>query len=149
MSIELNNESEFEVESERIVSMLRHHFTRLRLSSRAELSVLFVNEDAMEQLHIKWMDEPGPTDVLSFPMDELRPGDPNAEGVLGDIVICPQVARLQADAAGHAEIDEVMLLATHGLLHLLGFDHEHPEQETEMFGLQRELLDSFQAEELS
>lgn len=149
MSVEINNESDLEVESERLLTMLIHHFKQLRLSQRAELSVLFINEQPMEDLHIKWMDEPGPTDVLSFPMDELRPGNVDAEGVLGDIVICPQVARLQADAAGHTESDEIMLLATHGLLHLLGFDHAEPEQEAEMFGLQRELLDSFQAEELS
>lgn len=149
MSVEINNESDIEVDSERILSMLTHHFGQLKLSSRAELSVLFVNEQPMEDLHIKWMDEPGPTDVLSFPMDELRPGNVDAEGVLGDIVICPQVARLQSDAAGHSETEEIMLLATHGLLHLLGFDHAEPEEEAEMFGLQRELLDSYQAEELS
>ena len=149
MSVEINNESDFEIESERLLSMLTHHFKHLRLSSRAELSVLLVNEQPMEDLHIKWMDEPGPTDVLSFPMDELRPGNPEADGVLGDIVICPQVARFQADVAGHTESEEIMLLATHGLLHLLGFDHAEPEQEAEMFGLQRELLDSYQAEELS
>jgi probable rRNA maturation factor len=149
MSIEINNESDSEIESERVLAMMVHHFKHLRLSPRAELSVMFINEKPMEDLHIKWMDEPGPTDVLSFPMDELRPGNVEAEGVLGDIVICPQVARLQADAAGHAETDEIMLLATHGLLHLLGFDHAEPEQEAEMFGLQRELLDSYQSEELS
>jgi probable rRNA maturation factor len=149
MSIEINNESDLELPTERVLAMLLHHFERLKLSQRVELSVMFINEQPMEELHVKWLDEPGPTDVLSFPMDELRPGDVETEGVLGDIVICPQVARLQADAAGHGEMDEIMLLATHGLLHLLGFDHSEPEQEAEMFGLQRELLDSYQAEELS
>ena len=149
MTIEINNESDIEVESERLLEMLRHHFSHLKISNRVDLSVLFINEQPMEDLHLKWMDEPGPTDVLSFPMDELRPGNNEAEGLLGDIVICPQVARLQADAAGHSETDEILLLATHGLLHLLGFDHAEPEEEAEMFGLQRELLDSYQAEELS
>ncbi len=149
MTIEINNESDIEVESERLLAMLRHHFSHLRISNRVDLSVLLINEQPMEDLHLKWMDEPGPTDVLSFPMDELRPGSTEAEGLLGDIVICPQVARLQADAAGHSETDEILLLATHGLLHLLGFDHAEPEEEAEMFGLQRELLDSYQAEELS
>ena len=149
MSVEINNESDIDVESERILSMMVHHFSHLRLSPRADLSILFINEKPMEDLHIKWMDEPGPTDVLSFPMDELRPGNVEAEGILGDIVICPQVAQLQADAAGHTESEEIMLLATHGLLHLLGFDHAEPEEEAEMFGLQRELLESYEAEELS
>jgi probable rRNA maturation factor len=92
------------------------------------------------------MDEPGPTDVLSFPMDELRPGTEDAmtpAGLLGDIVLCPQVAASQAVAAGHDLIDELLLLTCHGLLHLLGFDHAEPEEEREMFGIQGELLAGF------
>jgi probable rRNA maturation factor len=104
----------------------------------------------MEALHVQWMDEPGPTDVLSFPMDELRPGTedmPAPAGLLGDIVLCPQVAETQAVAAKHSTMDELVMLTTHGLLHLLGFDHAEPEEEREMFGLQRELITAFQAVE--
>jgi probable rRNA maturation factor len=92
------------------------------------------------------MDEPGPTDVLSFPMDELRPGTPQRptpEGLLGDIVLCPQVAAEQAKAAGHSAAAEMLLLTTHGMLHLLGYDHAEPEEKEEMFALQRELLSGF------
>ena len=109
-----------------------------------------VHPYAMEALHVQWMDEPGPTDVLSFPMDELRPGTedvPTPPGLLGDIVLCPQVAETQAQAAGHSTLDELLLLTTHGLLHLLGFDHAEPDEEREMFGLQRELLLGFVASE--
>ncbi|MEE2815126.1 MAG: rRNA maturation RNase YbeY, partial [Actinomycetota bacterium] len=97
-------------------------------------------------LHVQWMDEPGPTDVLSFPMDELRPGSPEnpmAPGLLGDIVLCPQVAEAQAQTAGHSLMDELILLTTHGLLHLLGFDHAEPDEEREMFGLQKSLIEGF------
>jgi probable rRNA maturation factor len=107
---------------------------------------VLVDEAAMEQLHVQWMDEPGPTDVLSFPMDELRPGsDENITpaGLLGDIVLCPQVAIAQAETAGHSTLDELLLLTTHGLLHLLGFDHAEPEEEKEMFGIQRDILLGF------
>jgi probable rRNA maturation factor len=100
----------------------------------------------MEQLHVQWMDEPGPTDVLSFPMDELRPGtedQPTPAGLLGDIVLCPQVAQAQAETAGHGVMDELLLLTTHGLLHLLGFDHAEPDEEKEMFGIQRDILVGF------
>jgi probable rRNA maturation factor len=96
------------------------------------------------------MDEPGPTDVLSFPMDELRPGtedQPTPAGLLGDLVLCPQVAIVQAEAAGHSPLDEMQLLTTHGLLHLLGFDHAEPEEEKEMFALQRDLLIGFAVSE--
>ena len=92
------------------------------------------------------MDEPGPTDVLSFPMDELRPGteeNPTPAGLLGDVVVCPQVASAQALTAGHSTMEEILLLITHGMLHLLGFDHVDPEEEREMFGLQRDLLVGF------
>lgn len=104
----------------------------------------------MEALHVQWMDEPGPTDVLSFPMDELRPGTeetPTPAGLLGDIVLCPQVAETQARDAGHSTEDELLMLTTHGLLHLLGFDHAEPEEEREMFGLQRDLLIGFSVRE--
>jgi probable rRNA maturation factor len=104
----------------------------------------------MEQLHVQWMDEPGPTDVLSFPMDELRPGTddaPTPAGLLGDIVVCPQVAEAQAKTAGHSVLDEIELLTAHGLLHLLGFDHAEPEDEREMFGVQRDILVGFAVQE--
>jgi probable rRNA maturation factor len=104
----------------------------------------------MEALHVQWMDEPGPTDVLSFPMDELRPGTedvPTPAGLLGDIVLCPQVAETQAAAAKHSTMDELILLTTHGLLHLLGFDHAEPEEKREMFGLQNDLILSFHVAE--
>jgi probable rRNA maturation factor len=104
----------------------------------------------MEQLHVQWMDEPGPTDVLSFPMDELRPGtedQPSPAGLLGDVVLCPQVAQTQADVAGHSLKEELQLLTAHGMLHLLGFDHADPAEEREMFGIQRDILVGFALQE--
>ena len=112
----------------------------------ADLYVRVVDEPTMAELHERWMDLPGPTDVMSFPMDELRPGtdgQPAAEGLLGDIVVCPQVAARQAHRGGHSVLDEVLLLVTHGVLHLLGYDHDEPEDRDEMFGLQRELLSAY------
>ena len=103
----------------------------------------------MAALHEQWMDLPGPTDVMSFPMDELRPGregEEPVEGMLGDVVLCPAVARRQAAEAGHAVGDELLLLTTHGILHLLGFDHAEPEEKREMFDLQRTLLLTFLAQ---
>lgn len=104
----------------------------------------------MEQLHVQWMDEPGPTDVLSFPMDELRPGTedrPTPAGLLGDVVLCPQVAESQAATAGHSVLEELLMLTAHGILHLLGFDHAEPEEEKEMFGIQRDILIGFHVQE--
>ena len=146
MTIEITNESELEVDLTRVQSLAEHVREALRLHPLVDVGVIFVDEAPMTDLHVRWMDEPGPTDVLSFPMDELRPGSEemlSAEGVLGAVVICPQVARRQAEVAGHEEINEILMLLTHGMLHLVGFDHAEPEEEKEMFALQKELLDSF------
>jgi probable rRNA maturation factor len=119
---------------------------RLHLDPDADLSILLVDEDEMTRLHVEWMGEPGPTDVLSFPMDDLRVGDPagpRVAGILGDIVLCPAVAARQGVAAGHGAQGELELLLTHGVLHLLGHDHAEPEEHTRMFALQEDLLDSW------
>lgn len=146
MGVEINNESGVDLPDEELVRLARFVFEELYLHPQTELSIILADREAMEKLHLEWMDEPGATDVLSFPMDELRPGTiarPAPAGLLGDIVICPQVAQEQAVAGGHSLSDEMLLLTTHGLLHLLGYDHEEPEEKAEMFGLQRELLSKF------
>jgi probable rRNA maturation factor len=150
VSIEINNESSIEVDESLLQRLVTYDLDQLHVHPDAELAIVLVDESAMEQLHVQWMDEPGPTDVLSFPMDELRPGtedQPTAPGLLGDIVLCPQVAIAQAETAGHSAMDEMLLLTTHGLLHLLGFDHAEPEEEKEMFGIQRDLLVGFAVSE--
>ncbi|MEJ1092619.1 rRNA maturation RNase YbeY [Microbacterium istanbulense] len=148
--IEINNESGIEVDETVLQRLTAFNLAQLHVSPDAEVAIVLVDEGAMESLHVQWMDEPGPTDVLSFPMDELRPGTadrPTPPGLLGDIVLCPQVADAQAQAAGQSLTDELVLLTTHGLLHLLGFDHAEPDDEREMFGLQRELIVAFAAAE--
>lgn len=148
MSIEVLNESGLDVDELELVACARYVMDRMRVHPQAELCLRLVDEPAMETLHVTWMDLPGPTDVMSFPMDELRPGREGATpelGVLGDIVLCPSVAAAQAREAGHATEEELLLLTTHGLLHLLGFDHAEPEEEKEMFELQRQLLLTFLA----
>jgi len=150
MSIEINNESAIPVDESAIQRLVIFALDQLHVHPDAELAIVLVDEAAMEQLHVQWMDEPGPTDVLSFPMDELRPGTDDAltpPGLLGDIVLCPQVAIVQAEAAGHTPLDELLLLTAHGLLHLLGFDHAEPDEEKEMFGIQRDILLGFALEE--
>ncbi len=148
MSIEVNNESGYEVDEAEFAALARFVLDQMHVHPQTELSILFVDTATMTDLHVKWMDEPGPTDVLSFPMDELRPGregDVTPAGLLGDIVVCPEVAAEQAVKAGHSAAEEMLLLTTHGILHLLGYDHAEPEEEKEMFALQRQLLLTFLA----
>ncbi len=151
MTIEITNESGVTgIDETKLLRLMEYNLAELHVSPEADVAIILVDEGAMEALHVQWMDEPGPTDVLSFPMDELRPGTediPTPPGLLGDIVLCPQVAETQARDAGHTTEDELLLLTTHGLLHLLGFDHAEPEEEREMFGLQRDLLIGFSVRE--
>ena len=143
MSIEVNNESTYDIDEAALQRLATYCLDAMRVHPDAEIAIVLVDEAAMEQLHVQWMGEPGPTDVLSFPMDELRPGNDDVitpAGVLGDVVLCPQVAEVQAEGAGHSTMDELLYLTAHGILHLLGFDHAEPEEEKEMFSLQRDLI---------
>ncbi|MEO3810471.1 rRNA maturation RNase YbeY [Sphaerisporangium sp. B11E5] len=152
MSIEVANESGVDVDQASLVELAGFVLARMGIHPLAELSILIVDEAAMSQLHEQWMGEPGPTDVLAFPMDELRPMQGGARqdadaaldpALLGDVVLCPQVAARQAAEAGHGAREELELLCTHGILHLLGYDHAEPEEHKEMFGLQGELLEAW------
>ena len=156
MSIEVLNESGLEVpEVRRTQSLAGFVLEQLRVHPQAELCITAVDEDTIAELNSKWMEKEGPTDVLAFPMDELRPGKVNeepGEGVLGDLVLCPAVAVRQAEEAaekgqtGYTVTDELDLLTVHGILHLLGYDHADPEEHAEMFGLQARLLAAWQGE---
>lgn len=149
MTIEILNESGGEIDVRRLSQLSRFVIDQMRVHPDAELCIKAVDEDTMAQLNGQWMEKEGPTDVLAFPMDELRPGLVNEEpeeGVLGDLVLCPTVAARQAETAGHPEIDEIELLTVHGILHLLGYDHAEPEEHKEMFGLQADLLAEWRAQ---
>ena len=143
MSVEVNDESGADVDADRLRALSRFVLDRMRVHPLAELSVLAVDPVTMAGHHLQWMDEEGPTDVMSFPMDELRPGTDDEEpapGLLGDVVLCPEVAARQADEAGHSTGHELDLLCTHGILHLLGYDHAEDEDRGAMFSLQKDLL---------
>jgi probable rRNA maturation factor len=149
------NESGAELDEGRLAELGRFLLDQLGVDPLAELSVLLVDTATMAQLHERWMDEPGPTDVMAFPMDELSSqadfaadagaGEPTEPALLGDVVLCPEVAAAQGLEHGHGTQDELELLATHGLLHLLGYDHGEPEQERDMFTRQAHLLAAWRA----
>ena len=157
MSIEVANESGIAVDEPALAALARYVLDAMRMHPLAELSVLLVDSGTMADLHQRWLGEPGPTDVLAFPMDELRPPPPGSDradrggepglvpGLLGDVVLCPEVATEQARAAQHPVADELEMLCTHGILHLLGYDHANPEEHATMFGLQDRLLAGWRA----
>ncbi|MDO5737508.1 MAG: rRNA maturation RNase YbeY [Propionibacteriaceae bacterium] len=141
--IDVNNESGVEADQLGLVALARFALDKLRIHPLADLSVLLVDETTMADYHERFMDLPGPTDVLSFPMDELRAPDDDDEpplGLLGDIVLCPQVTARQAAENGREPDAEAEYLLIHGLLHLLGHDHAEPEEKAIMFGLNDKII---------
>jgi probable rRNA maturation factor len=161
VSVEVLNESGVPVDELALAKVARHVLDRMGVSPLAELAVTLVEVQRMEQLHVQYMNEPGPTDVLAFPQDELdlrgSRGVAHGSGhgpedtedqmptLLGDVVLCPVIAERQAVEAGHSTEDELQLLCTHGVLHLLGYDHADAEEHKEMFDLQGEMLSSWHA----
>lgn len=141
--IDVNNESGVEVDELALLQLAEFALSQLRIHPQAELSILLVDEAAMAELHQRFMDLPGPTDVMSFPMDELRapePGQAPARGMLGDIVICPQFTSAQAPENGREPAEEIEYLLIHGLLHLLGHDHAEAGERAVMFGLNDRII---------
>lgn len=148
MSIEILDESGTGLDVKHFSRLARFVMDQMRVHPLAELCITAVDEATIAELNGKWMEKEGPTDVLAFPMDELRPGKVNEEpeeGVLGDLVLCVAVAEKQGAEAGHGTLAELELLTTHGILHLLGYDHAEPEEHKVMFGLQDQLLAQWRA----
>ena len=148
MTIEVLNESGHDLDVQHLAALSRFVMDRMRVHPQAELCIKAVDEATIAELNEKWMEKEGPTDVLAFPMDELRPGLVNEEpeeGMLGDLVLCPAVAERQGRTAGHGTGPELELLTVHGILHLLGYDHAEPEEHRVMFGLQDQLLAEYRA----
>jgi probable rRNA maturation factor len=155
VSVYVANESGASVDEVEMVELARHVLGDLGVHPLAELSLMLVDAAAIERLHVQYMGEEGPTDVLAFQQDEVSgPASRDGAGdgpedvptpLLGDVVICPAVAAAQAAEAGHPVTDELHLLCVHGILHLLGYDHADEAQEREMWGVQQRLLDSWRA----
>jgi probable rRNA maturation factor len=155
VTIEVNNESGAVVDEVMLTQLARFVLDTMGVNPLAELSIVLLDTDAMAAMHLQWMDLPGPTDVMAFPMDgadlpaDRGGADPSGppstddrvgEALLGDVLLCPEVARTQAKAAGHSVESELQLLCAHGILHLLGYDHGEPDEEREMFELQARIL---------
>jgi probable rRNA maturation factor len=141
MTIEISNRSGQLVPSDKCLSLLTFAYGKLELHPECDLNLTFIDDKEMEALHIKWMELTGSTDVLSFPMDMPEDGE---AVTLGDIVISPRFAEDQAVKAGHSTNHEIFILATHGLLHILGYDHEDLDDEKVMFALQEAIVSEWE-----
>ena len=141
MYIELTDLTNSNADTNRIKSLADFSLRSLGIHPESELSISLVDMEEMSSLHMRWLDESGPTDVLSFPMDELKPNSSSdGPGILGDIVLCPEYAKKQDVEIGHSLQAELEVLVVHGVLHLLGFDHRENDEKTMMFSRQDEIL---------
>lgn len=145
MTVFLADEQDVEVSGERLVALARHILAAQGVPDDMEVSLLLVDEPTIAELNQEHLGKSGPTDVLAFPIDLPGETPPDAPAILGDVVLCPNVAVAQAPRFGRTGDEEIELLTVHGLLHLLGMDHADPVSEREMFGLTDELLRSFRA----
>ncbi|MEO8105778.1 MAG: rRNA maturation RNase YbeY [Actinomycetes bacterium] len=148
MTVAVNNDSGADVDEGSLAQLAQFVLGEMGVDPDAELSVMLVDEAAMAQLHEQFMGEPGPTDVLAFPMDDVSQAPDQVSDeteLVGDVVLCPAIAAAQARDAGHGTAAELRLLCAHGVLHLLGYDHHDPDEEREMFGLQARLLGAWDA----
>lgn len=115
-------------------------------SNQVEVTLIFVSEPQMAAYNARFLDRSGPTDVLAFPVEELMPGvipDTDPQGpplMLGDVIIAPGYVQKQAERNGIGYDDEMALMVTHGILHLLGYDHVDDEEAERMESRERELL---------
>jgi probable rRNA maturation factor len=147
VSVDVLDESGWGGDLAELTRLGRFVLDRMRIHPQAELCIKLVDEATIANLNERYLDKTGPTDVLAFPMDELRPGRNSAhdaDSVVGDVALCPSVAAAQAPGNGHSTGDEIDLLAVHGILHLLGYDHAEPDDHAQMFALQAQLLAEWQ-----
>lgn len=130
---------------EQIDKLLTFAKEQEQIEGEAELSVTFVDKDEIQEINKTYRDKDKVTDVISFALEEDEPEITGLDmpRVLGDIIICTDVANEQAESYGHSLERELGFLALHGFLHLLGYDHMNETDEQEMFGRQDQILNAY------
>ena len=140
MNVFVANEQGLPADEARLSALARHTLEQENMAGSAELSVLLVGADHIKRLNARFAGNDYATDVLAFPMME----DEEVTSVLGDIVIAPEVAKENAQRLGHSLDEELEVLLVHGILHLLGYDHQGTEDKARMDGRLSEIRSSFQ-----
>ena len=146
MNIELSNLTDSKCDLERLKSIAQFTILAQGVHPDSELNISLLDEDEMSALHLRWMQEDGPTDVLAFPMDEVKPNSATlGPAMLGDIALCPIYANQNALKVNSSLQNELELLTVHGVLHLLGYDHMKADEKEVMFALQDKCLTEWRA----
>ena len=146
MNIELSNLTDSKCDLERLKSIAQFTILAQGVHPDSELNISLLDEEEMSALHLRWMQEDGPTDVLAFPMDEVKPNSATlGPAMLGDIALCPIYANQNALKVNSSLQNELELLTVHGVLHLLGYDHMKADEKEVMFALQDKYLTEWRA----
>lgn len=137
-----------ETHIELVEKLLQHAATVEKIEQPSEVSITFVDNEAIHEINKQYRNKDQPTDVISFAMEELGEGEVQIVGegmprILGDIIISTDRTKEQAEEYGHSFERELGFLAVHGFLHLLGYDHMNEEDEKKMFGRQDDILKTF------
>ena len=143
--IDVDNSSNFSIDEVSVKNYAKQMLQILKVNTKSDVSILFVNEDEMTKQHVRWMNESGPTDVMSFPMDDIVLQDSKLrkkQAILGDIIICPAVALKDAKEQGINPAYHLVFLITHGVLHLLGQDHQEAAQRVVMQKREQGIMNS-------
>jgi probable rRNA maturation factor len=143
--IDVDNSSNFSIDEVSVKNYAKQMLQILKVNTKSDVSILFVNEDEMAKQHVRWMNESGPTDVMSFPMDDIVLQDSKLrkkQAILGDIIICPGVALKDAKEQGINPAYHLVFLLTHGVLHLLGQDHQEASQRVVMQKREQGIMNS-------
>ena len=143
--IDVDNSSNFSIDEVSVKNYTKQMLQILKVNTKSDVSILFVNEDEMTKQHVRWMNESGPTDVMSFPMDDIVLQDSKLrkkQAILGDLIICPAVALKDAKEQGINPAYHLVFLLTHGVLHLLGQDHQEASQRVVMQKREQGIMNS-------
>ncbi len=138
MNILINDEFAGAIAEDTIIKTVLAVLKHDEVSEESEVSIVIEDDARLQELNSQFLGIDAPTDVLSFPSDEVDPD--SGVPYLGDIIISKPRAQAQAEDAGHALEAEIQLLIVHGMLHLLGYDHADDEQKREMWDCQKEIL---------
>ena len=142
--IDVDNSSNFLIDEVNVKRYITQMLKFLKVNTKSDVSVLFVNEDEMTKQHVRWMNEPGPTDVMSFPMDDILLQNSKLrkkQAILGDIIICPAVVLKDSKEQGLNPAYRLVFLLAHGILHLLGQDHQEDSQRNVMQKREQGIMD--------
>ncbi len=140
MEVFIANEQELSVDEPSLSGLARHVLDKEGLDESAELSILLIGADHIRRLNARFAGHDHATDVLSFPMMDDEEAN---ESMLGDVVLCPEIARANAEKLNHSLDRELNVLLVHGILHLLGYDHQGKMDQSEMERRLTEILESY------